>query len=77
MIDTKFALKRCENILMNILTIVNTSDVSQIEENSTFTNNTLGEFPITDLETVNKVEHKLQTNESYKNAVVRKIAYLR
>lgn len=76
MIDTKYSLKRCENILANILTTVNTSDISKEEENSTFTNNILDEFPIADLETVEKVEHQLQKNESYKNAVVRKIAYL-
>lgn len=75
MINTEYSLKRCENILSNILTAVNTSNISKKEENSTFTNNILDEFPIADLETVEKVEHQLQKNESYKNTVVRKIAY--
>ncbi|XP_071652176.1 uncharacterized protein [Temnothorax longispinosus] len=74
MIDTKYSLKRCENILANILTTVNTSDVSKQEENSTFTNNILDEFPIADLETVEKVEHQLQKNKSYKNAVVKMLS---
>jgi len=71
MIDNQFILKRCENILANICTKLNTSDGTQKEE-SIFTNHhTLDEFPITDLETIQKVEHQLKTNESYKNSVVR------
>jgi len=31
----------------------------------------IDEFPIADLETIQKVEHQLKTNESYKNSVVR------
>ncbi|XP_012524126.1 uncharacterized protein LOC105829651 [Monomorium pharaonis] len=74
MTDTKFKLKRCENILVHILTAINTSNVSQKEDNSILTNDSLDEFPIADLETLKKVEDQLQKNESYKNAMVKMLS---
>lgn len=69
-VDTKLSLKRCENILTNILTRLETSNLSQEKDNITSINNILNEFPIKDSEMLQKVEHRLKTDEFYKNSVV-------
>lgn len=71
MIDTKYALKLCENILRNILIKLNTSDQISQKEDSTVTKYTLDEFPIADLEAIQKVEDQLKTNDAYRHSVVR------
>lgn len=70
--DTKLSLKRCENILTNILTRLEISNVSQKEDNYS-ASDILDDFPIKDSEMLQKVEHRLKTDESYKNSVVREI----
>lgn len=70
--DTKLSLKRCENILTNILTRLEISNVSQKEDNYS-ASDILDDFPIKDSEMLQKVEHCLKTDESYKNSVVREI----
>jgi hypothetical protein len=72
MIHTKVTLRHCENMLKNILTkLVSSNNSSQAEANSTSTNKTLDELPIKDSQTLQKLEDRLQTDESYKNSLVR------
>ncbi|XP_036138301.1 uncharacterized protein LOC118644262 [Monomorium pharaonis] len=73
MVDTKFSLKRCENILTNILTRLDTSNVSQKEDNYS-ASDILNDFPIKDSEMLQKVEHRLKTDESYKNSVIKTLS---
>lgn len=72
MVDTKLSLKRCENILTTILTRLETSNVLQKEDNYS-ASEILEDLPIKDSEMLQKVEHRLKIDESYKNLVVRKI----
>jgi len=60
-VDTKLSLKRCENILTNILTRLEISNVSQKEDNYS-ASDILDDFPIKDSEMLQKVEHRLKTN---------------
>ncbi|XP_032689877.1 uncharacterized protein LOC116853111 isoform X4 [Odontomachus brunneus] len=72
MVNTKLSLQRCENILTNILTKMDTSNILQKEDTSV--NDIIDEFPIKDPETLQTVEHRLKTNESYKNSIIKTLS---
>lgn len=73
-VNTKLSLKRIENTLTEILTRMDTSNILQ-KEDCTSVDDMINEFPIKDSETLQTVEHRLKTNESYKHSVVRPIIF--
>lgn len=73
MIDTNLVVKRNKDILKNILTRLETSNLSLKEDDSISTNEMLDEFPIKDSEMLQIIDHRLKTDESYKNLVVRSL----